>query len=87
MIQKCLKDQGAVLVYFIREIAKAICELSARGYVHGRVRLENTYMRISETANSVKVEGNVKLGNFGQCFLIEDKGKFLQLPDSISTPP
>ena len=47
VINKCLKDEGAVLVYFIKEIARGISELSSKGFVHGRICLGNTHMKIS----------------------------------------
>lgn len=55
VIGKSLKDNGAVLINYITETARAIHELSSKGWVHGGLRLESTYWRIEETPNRVKV--------------------------------
>jgi tRNA A-37 threonylcarbamoyl transferase component Bud32 len=55
VIERILKHEGAVLKHVIRELAKAIAELSGRGFVHGRLRVENICLKIQELKTAIKI--------------------------------
>ena len=87
VINKVRKDEGAVLLYLIKEISRGIQELSSKGYAHANLTLESVHMKIQESEKDVRVEGNIKIGGLAHCLDIREKDKFLLLPQSIYTPP
>lgn len=46
VIKKILKNEGVLLKHIVKEIARAINELSSKGFAHTRIEITNLLLKI-----------------------------------------